>query len=491
MKEFIKYYLLILTLICLPTASSAQTFNWQSLSQQDAIQVVKVFENNPVLAVNVNPPNTHGFVDTDPAMFDDTDGYSLTTSRYQYTVSKFTHYKFTRTDRLFLAADLTQFYGQTYDPVALSQKAMSRNAVVSIAVSFMQTHFPHPEVLSPGKVVAHYATGNTPGAITSFIDYYSVGFYQTINGVLAPAFCTINVDTVRGQVVSYSQNYYPVLISTLAYLSSNQAMAAAISAFMNMPNTSATELTSPDKVGTLYVTKPDAMGLEILAYDVEFDAAESADNMATTFTATVDADTGNVLSWGELENARPPINAQKSNLFAELCLQEAQNQTDYKPLYSLILIAGKETKLNCAPLLIKKQAYFDAAYLCYGLASAKMVIKTSKQIAIEGQKRQVSFGVNSQIYQVNGQTKRMSAKPVFINGRCYVPLDVMQTVLGGQWSYDKQTQTVRYDPRKPASIKPTKTSGLPMLAAFLLSVSLLTVTAAVCKPHASESSDTR
>ena len=88
-------------------------------------------------------------------------------------------------------------------------------------------------------------------------------------------------------------------------------MAAAISTFMNMPNTSATELTLPDKVGTLYVTKPDSMGLQTLAYDLEFDAAESADDMATTFIATVDANTGNVLSWDELENAGTPINVQK------------------------------------------------------------------------------------------------------------------------------------------------------------------------------------
>ena len=179
---------------------------------------------------------------------------------------------------------------------------------------------------------------------------------------------------------------------------------------------------------------------------------------------------------------------RKSKSFAKLCLHEAQNHTDYKYLHSLMLIAGKETKLNCAPLLIGKQAYVDATYLCYGLPSAKMIIKASKQIAIEGKKRQISFGVNSQIYQVNGKTKQMSAKPVLVNGRCYVPLDVMQTVLGGQWSYDKQTQTVRYDPKKPAPVKATNRNGLPMLIAFLLAVSLLTVTYIACKPHASETS---
>lgn len=54
--------------------------------------------------------------------------------------------------------------------------------------------------------------------------------------------------------------------------------------------------------------------------------------------------------------------------------------------------------------------------------------------------------LNNQTYQVNGKIKQMSSKPVVINGRCYVPLDVMQAVLGGKWSCEAKAQTVRYDP---------------------------------------------
>jgi saccharopine dehydrogenase-like NADP-dependent oxidoreductase len=40
----------------------------------------------------------------------------------------------------------------------------------------------------------------------------------------------------------------------------------------------------------------------------------------------------------------------------------------------------------------------------------------------------------------------MSAKPVLVNGQCYVPLDVMKAVLPYPVSYEAKRQRVRFDP---------------------------------------------
>lgn len=63
-----------------------------------------------------------------------------------------------------------------------------------------------------------------------------------------------------------------------------------------------------------------------------------------------------------------------------------------------------------------------------------------------GTNRNINFALGGQSYTTDSQTKRMSAKSVVIKGRCYVPLDVMQTLLGGKRSNEAKTQTVRHDP---------------------------------------------
>ncbi|MDQ2799509.1 MAG: copper amine oxidase N-terminal domain-containing protein, partial [Armatimonadota bacterium] len=65
--------------------------------------------------------------------------------------------------------------------------------------------------------------------------------------------------------------------------------------------------------------------------------------------------------------------------------------------------------------------------------------------------REVALTLNARTYQVNGQTRTMSAKPMLVNGRCYVPLDVVQAVLPGTFRYEPKTRTVRFDPPAPKS----------------------------------------
>ena len=107
---------------------------------------------------------------------------------------------------------------------------------------------------------------------------------------------------------------------------------------------------------------------------------------------------------------------------------------------------GDETQISYPPHLVHQAPYMATAYLGYGVPGVKITMTQGKQVVISGPGRQVSLRLSSRTYQVNGQTKQMSAKPVLVNGRCYVPLDVMQAVLGGKWHYEAKTQTVRYDP---------------------------------------------
>ncbi len=107
--------------------------------------------------------------------------------------------------------------------------------------------------------------------------------------------------------------------------------------------------------------------------------------------------------------------------------------------------AEQPFKLNHSPLCISNIAYVFADYLCYRSPNSKVTRKGSG-FRIDRRNQKITFRLDSRTYQVNGQTHRMSAEPVLVNGRCYVPLDVMQAVLGGKWSYDAKAKTVRYDP---------------------------------------------
>lgn len=476
--QFIALLSLMLNML-VPQAFS-QAYPWQPLSANDAIQEVRNFEGNQGLGVSVAQTPS---VQSEPAPWVN---YVLTAGNYEYHVCAYSRDVFSRRDMNFIL-DKPTFYGQPYDPNALKPQAISQAASQAIALTFMQSHFPYYTTLTQTKVWPEYDYDTATGNPVFIKDYEFAFFEKSVSGVGGPSECRVTVDTIHGKIINYIAKAFPLLINLTPGISADQATAFAMNTLNIVQGT-------PMPATGLVVSLPDAFGNETLLYGVNFTGIPMSQGQTDTtgmspenYTATVDAFSGEVVYTAMLMNIVGHYTPKETQSFS---LTRKAIARKHNPLLKELQFAwaGQLSKLNYSPVSVGKTAYVCMDYLGYHSANIKVTTK-GNCYNINGLQRHITFKLDSRMYLINGQTKQMSVKPVFVNGRCYVPLDVMQTVLGGQWSYDKQTQIVRYDPRKPVATKPTKTSGLPMLAAFLLSVSLLTVTAAVCKPHAPESSN--
>lgn len=417
--------------------SSAQAYVWQSLSADDAVQSVRGFEGSNNLAVTVvETPSNSGV----PAPWID---YVLTAGRYEYDVCAYSHDVFFRSDVTFML-DKPRFYGQPYDLDVLKQQVMSQDAAQSIARTFMLAHFPHPEVLTNIRIWPESETDHMTGKAVFVKDYLIAFFQQNALGVGGPAECRVTVDTIKGQVINYRAKYYPLLIGTVPTLSADQATASAMNALNIVQGT-------PKPVDGLIVSAPDALGNETLLYGVNFGGislpfgqTDATNTYPENYIATVDAFTGDVVYASMLMSLVSKHRPGESRAFSSIRTQVAGKLRSTGSRLKFVW-AGQPLTLNHSSLSVGNRAYVLADYLC-SRSPASKITKKGSDFHVNGQAQDTSFRVGSQVYQINGQTKRMSGTPLLLNGLCYVPLDVMQAVLGGEWSYDAKAQTVRYDP---------------------------------------------
>lgn len=118
---------------------------------------------------------------------------------------------------------------------------------------------------------------------------------------------------------------------------------------------------------------------------------------------------------------------QKLSPTGQMASAKVSHPTPYKPL--LFAWSGQRLALSYPPMLANKLPYVYAGYLCSGIPGAKVSRTAKKQMVIQGRGKQVVINPNSLIYQINGKSRKMSAKPVMVGTECYVPLDVMKAVL--------------------------------------------------------------
>ena len=283
---FLTVAVVIFLLLC-PFAF-AQSYQWQPLSPNDAIQAVRAFENNPNLAVTVTWQPPQPLSSPDPQS-----GYKLTAGRYEYMVCAYTPKLIFRDDALFLRAQ-DQFYGQTPDPNVLAPQAMSENAALAIAQAFMTAHYPAPQIITKFLASSQLA-GKSYLTDADFIESYNFTFWQDCGGgTVGPSFCDIEVDTIKGMVVSYAGSYFPVLISPVPSLTKDQAMAALLNQ-LQVPDG------VPEHVSGPCVTKPDAFGAQQLVYTLRFGGTVPTGVAGyAEYSADVDANTGALISLDEL-----------------------------------------------------------------------------------------------------------------------------------------------------------------------------------------------
>ena len=428
---------------CLLSASAAsrtfaQSYTWQYRSPANAIESVRSFEGDPSRQVNLTfSPSS------DMSSFNPENGYSLNSGTFVYSIGAYTNDFFFRSDPLF-SQNPSAFYGQTYDATVLAPQAMSQSDALAIGQAFMQSHYPQPSLLTDLIVSTEsdqkFASTNVvnPNPNPVFTKAYIFYFYQNCgNGVQGPASCKVEVDTIKGEVISYASFHFPVLISTIPGLTGNTAMSSAMSSLITSYGQAST-------VDRLFVSKPDALGQERLLYTLEFSGVgPTPENPSVYYSypayyvANVDANSGAISAWDVLSGMHK---ASTAVLHRPIRLRAKLMQKPLKFNWG-----DREMKLNYPPTASNREAYIYSGYLCSSSPVAKITETEAGIFHLDRPKSDVLFQLNKCSYKINGQNKMMSTKPILVNGRCYVPLDVMNAVLPGKFTYDAKTLTVRYD----------------------------------------------
>ena len=425
---------------CCP-AAKAQSYRWQSLTSDDAIQVVRSFEGNQTLAVTViaMPPSSPN----GPAA---NIGYTLATAGNTYKVCQFTPNQLSRFTDLF--ADVTQYYGQPYDASALQQQGMSRASAQAIADAFVQSRYPSPSILSSPTVSLFF---NLDPAFTAT---YTFRYNQDCgNGVYGPSFCEVTVDTVKGQVVYFGESYFPVLISTTPALTGDQATAAAMNSLQISGGV-------PGQVTLTGISKPDPLGAESLYYELTFVGQAPTDTFPEDYVATVDANNGNVLDDSITAALGPRPRLKPSPAFLKLRARIAAKMArDGKRLD--FRWNGRPTRVNYPPRLIHGRVYFYSGYLSHERPSSPSILHPGKKVlpgSGQGETETVTVGrgrqsarfvVGSRRWQLNGRTLESPAPALMVGGKCYVSMEVARRLLTGL-SYNPITRQVCYQPANSA-----------------------------------------
>ena len=452
MKSLKLFFVLICVL--LPQIAMGQGYVWHPISADNAVQIVQTFENNSTLGLTIlyspNMTNAQPSAET---------YYRIQSSRYEYMVGAFCSSSFSKSDILFYT-DPASFYGQAYDNDTLAAQAMSQSSARAIASAFMQAHYPNPSILTNMTVIPHIASKSS-GTQIDFINAYEFDFGQDCgNGVFGPSDCSVEVDTVKGQIVSYGGHYFPALISSVPTLTPDQAMASAMNG-MQIQNG------LPGTVDGIDMSFPDAFGNEQLIYSLNFTGMGPAPGSTPlyddiffvppsgqvtysqspeNYVLIVDANSGNVINWGTTLSASQSSGIKSAYRAQINSIRKLRHQGSHSIKQVNFLWAGQKANLSFPAILRKSATFFCADYLCYNLPEAKIASTKGKQLTITTPTRSIALNFDSLSYQANGQIRRMSSKPVLVSGHWYVPLDVMNAVLPGKFTYDANMQTVRYDP---------------------------------------------
>lgn len=282
--------------------------------------------------------------------------------------------------------------------------------------------------------------------------------------------CLVELNNFTGEALGYTAETATsgVTIPTSANLSASQAETNALNWLLG-------PMQPGDPILSAFTTQPselavvaDDLGQQRLLWMIY--AAKSTTRVNYTYSLWVqnnydlayscevgiDANTGEVVSCLDWLGGKKPEpshsltwqsrskSIKRSAENGSVTAQEmGQDQKAFQQLK--FQIRGEDTSLMFPPLQILGHPYFYVSYLRHNTPVRKFRSGDETFLATDPRRELISQP-HHRTYQINGQTRRMSAKPVLFNGRCYVPLDVVQAVLGGKWSYDAKAQTVRYDP---------------------------------------------
>lgn len=386
------------------TIASAQ-YVWQYVTPEQAVQKVREIlgegNNAPVEVKHIAPPSARPGIDVEHML-------ECNQRRFLICAYNINHWSW------LWNYSSQEFYDEPLSEEMLLRRAIGEERALAIARSYMQAHYPFPELLNHVEVRKSAWFGNAPAK-------YIVYFWQRFpNSVYGPSRCIVDVDVVYGRVTHVISIYYPVLVSINPALTADQAFAAAAQQL---------QLSNPE-AGSLYgirVTPPDPFGWETLAYELTIYGSDE-ERGRLGYACLVDGFTGALLWWdilmGSSSGKTRPIRAQTA-------IPGKSLQVEWN---------GQKLPLNRPAIDIGGQAYLWAGYLADRGKPGSLRWDQSGRLFITG--RGVMLQKGSSEYQMRGKTFRTSAPIRVIGGRLYVPQDIVEQILGARVHYDRAKRLV-------------------------------------------------
>lgn len=401
MKNVSVYTSLLLCWLCWCVPVSAQ-YVWQYVTPEQAVQKVReiVGDNNaPVEVTFAVPPSMRPGIDVSHDL------------RYGEKTFSVCAYNINQWSWMWWYTDQEFYSDEPISEEMLLRRAIGEEQAIAIARSYMQAHYPAPELLNHVKVKKPIWFGRAPVK-------YLVEFSQRFpNGVYGPNFFTVLVDVVYGRITSVYCSYYPVLVSTTPVLTPEQAFAAAAQQ-LQLPNPEAGSLLA------LAVLRPDPFGWQTLAYGLTvYGSAEGRGQFG--YGCLVDAFTGALLWWDELMGGSP----------AKVRPVRARVDVVGKPLR--VEWDGQPVHLNRPAMDFGGQAYLWVGYLVDRGKLGGLRWQAEGRLSLISSSGVLVLHKGSRGYQVNGRRLVASAPVRIVSGRLYVPLDVVKQVLGTEARYDR------------------------------------------------------
>ena len=398
---------------------------WQNRSLEELAGMIRAFEGDPNLELT-EVPIEYVERDTpppeiDPELFVFEGWVKFQAGHYEYSTSQLWPGFLTREDLQF-EEDRDAFYGEPYAPAGWGNRAMSAESARAIAESFMQTHYPEPQLLTCTSVGGIHADPAPDAPLNElcpdFISMYAVWFRQMLpNGVEGPNTCLVTVDSVFGRIVYYHQRNYPIVVSTTPVLSAEDAMGVTLGIFPGKV---------PSAVVRLRVTTPDEFGLQRLLYYALVEDPPGT-FLPRLYGAEIDAHDGSLYSRHEyMGGGGGPVKGLA-------CAMERVRRR--KPVR--LPTVECNLSLSIPPVLVKGRPYLYVGYLAQGNPIRAKRYEAGGRVTVGSRVGSVCFRAGSCVWSVDGRERTLSSPAVIIAGRMYVPVEAFKGIVFRSATYDR------------------------------------------------------
>lgn len=385
---------------------------WHDITLDEAMQLIQEFENDPNLGLTLKESPAESNVWQ----------YVILSPEKEYRVPLESRPRIAWWKRV----KTWQTYSSTMDPETQVALEMSLEDLRQIARSYMQAHYPQPQRLNRERYF-YDRFGKTTADGRSIEVRYAVTFIfeeQLPSGANTAADCWVTVNTVYGQVDGYSHYAPPLFDNGVPSLTPQQALQCV----QNVPGF--VEVV-PGEVMELRLQGPDDFGFHELIYLVKFYARREGSSFLNPYITSVNARTGEVTLPPTPITGEPYHQKEPRRTVVK---QRAPAASAYARLK--LYLNGREVGILRPPMLIEGKPYLYVAVLQYGKRKTR-IVPSPDEVRLFSEGRELVFRRGKAVYTDNGKSFRMSAPARWVNGRCYVPIEVAQRVIGLPVRYEE------------------------------------------------------